>query len=368
VVDASAFYVGVMQHFRLPYMLLNGVKPPTIEMLIGKHPGIYCIAKCRVDSPDTAWLVSVRGKSVWATGKLELWLHSPELSRAVDLCEQVAVHGAYVYQSGLILREFGQAMWEARRRAKDSRNEPIETAVKLIANALPGKFGAKSSRWIDCPHTVPVSPTTTWTSYDLETRQHVEYRSIGWRVQRHDTGSHLQLDTDSDCTPPLSDADTIARETQTSCPQIAAAITAHGRELMRDMITVAGEDNVYYCDTDCLHLSASGRRNIDSFVKAVAGGAGDLIDVETANEAIYMGPRHYCLDGRWTVAGLKGSATPVGGSRYVQEQLPGWSTMLSRGLPEIIKAELVEIDRSECHAGGTVDSDGRVTPVRLEMW
>lgn len=368
VVDFASFYLGIMAAFDMPYQLLEHCRRDPIEILARFDTGLYVIADVRLESDRKDTLVHVRGKPVWALGKLRTALHHIEIQQLMEDKIPFAIDRYAVYKSGPFLHTFASDLWEIKREARRAKLGNIESVVKVIGNALPGKFGSRRVQCEECPGVVPPEPTCTWTEYDLRTGQSWEYRSLAWRVQRVRLSKSDRDNTLSRPVDQFGNDLTDLSETGSSCPSVAGAITAYGRWVLQQFIDYAGAGNVLYCDTDSLHLTERGRIALSDFVALNPDLPGKLIDESTHSEAEYLGPRHYRLDQQWVIAGIKADATPIGGGRYLQRTSPGWSTVLHRGMPERVTDEFIEIDSLSQQAGGVIGADGSVNPPVLDMW
>jgi hypothetical protein len=330
------------------------------------------IADVTICSDEIAFPVRYGRHNVSAVGKFRTVLHEPELSIAIKAGLIKLVHSIAYYDASVIFREFVECLWDYRKDAI-SRGDVIDADFfKLLLNGVLGKLGQRAVKWIDRPD---LHASRYWgTEYvlDADTGQSLELRYICGRVQqRREIGDTAMSPMDVACIPeylrqtvPL-DSHEYNDESPCSTPQIAGAITSWGRVLLEETRNVAGPGEVYYTDTDCLHVSRAGLERLEKAGKIASGELGQLHVVAIAQSAEYRGIKHYRLDSDWTIAGRQKNATEPVDGRWTQEQFSGWQSMLSHGACTYLESRIIHCDRSADFIPGTVLSDGTITPISI---
>lgn len=133
-----------------------------------------------------------------------------------------------------------------------------------------------------------------------------------------------------------------------------------------DTIRCAGWKEVYYHDTDSVHVSARGLDLLGAAGRIGCGELGRLRLVGSHSTADYSGIKHYTLDARVVCAGLpRGTAEhdPQTGGWWVREHIAGSIRRSVR--PEAI-ATLRQYSRTAAYRHGVVRDDGFVDPINLE--
>lgn len=148
---------------------------------------------------------------------------------------------------------------------------------------------------------------------------------------------------------------------------ISAYITAHGREYMRSLIVIAGEDNVHYMATDSLivtqrgysRLKKSGMLSDDEIGKLKTKGRHDRGEIFGAN--------HYEMDGELTAAGwLTLTKTDARGNEVCEVWDRGVS-IIATGPTDNVTVRTLPVGRYDPDFKGTVDQGNRWRPYRLSF-
>lgn len=374
VCDYQSYYPAIMASYYLPVRWLGSASDPVRCSDLSWCADCWRVARVTLNTTGTTYPVRYRGRLVLAAGNFATTLHEPELLRATSEGSVARIHSVSWYTRAHIFSQFVPELWGYRQAAKRAGRDLEARLYKLMLNGVPGKFGQRQINWVDEPtyHATRAWGSETVLNCDTGRSEHLRY--LNWRVQRErprgervvpvglcgdgtgDGESRVYLDS-----PVIND------ESSNSVPQIAGAITSWGREILYETIAIAGAENVYYTDTDCLHVNRSGFLRLEQAGKIKPDCIGALDIKVVASEAEYRGVKHYRLDDCWTVSGRKSSGTvPVNG-KWEQSHYSGWSSLLYDGLCGRVDEYRVQCDRSEECIPGTVLPDGRVTPIRLAL-
>jgi hypothetical protein len=151
-----------------------------------------------------------------------------------------------------------------------------------------------------------------------------------------------------------------------SVPAIAAWICSAGRVRLLRAIRCAGWQEVYYCDTDGLLVSAAGFGRLQAAGWVRDGALGYLRLLWCGGDCHVYGAKHYALAGQRTCAGL-----PRG--RAVEGPIPGtyWYTdALARtaraGQQPIVERTLRGYSFGPPRVDGEIGPDGWVRPLEVD--
>ncbi len=208
--------------------------PPSKRLLDGKHIGFV---EARVYVPETLNLPPLpvtKGKLIFPVGKLEgVWEWS-ELQMAVEMgCEIVEFKRSVWYPAKPLFKEFVLELYQYRDKMSALYDEGLAEVVKIMLNALYGKFGMKTLR----------KQIYLWNDPDLPENA-------------------VPCSGDPDC--PVWYAETES-DAPYIMPQISARVTSLARQrLYRGMVEIErGGGKVYYVDTDSIITDGNMRTSSD---------------------------------------------------------------------------------------------------------
>lgn len=363
--DAQSFYPAIMGHLPMPYHFLGYFQCIHQQNQIEFTPNSWVIAHCQIDSPDVTYPIRRKGRVLLARGQFWTTLHQPELMLAKKRGHLRAIDSYARYKADVLFGPWVKFFWSQRSIARECGNKADETLWKTVLNGLSGKWGQKAPQWLDEQSKTAPFSWGVWHELNRRGGGKRTYRSINWRVQRQRLpGEHVHCaflppGDETENTPCVND------ESAQSCPAIAGAITSWGRQILRLTREVAGIDNVYYEDTDCLHVNANGYKALmdGGYVKDNTLGLLSLRWI--ASEAEYRGPKYYRLDDQWTVAGVKKSAREVRDGVWEQSEFSGLAGVCVGNFEPRLFETIVEVDRTRDCILGSIGKDGWVNPITL---
>ncbi len=340
VLDATAFYPSIMVEYNFP-TFLNGINiGVSLDQLKEIMQRAAVVAEVQIETVGGRYPVRFDQNVIHATGTFWTTLAGPELARAVEEDKILRIGRVAEYSQERLFQDFVLYFWEKRKLAAECRNRPMELCVKLLMNSLYGKFAQKSHQWELDTETQAPYPVGYFYSRNEATGERVEFRSIGWEVQRHQK----------------------PQESFDSFPAISAYVTSYGRVKLHKWIAIAGPRNVYYVDTDCLHTNAAGYQ---ALVKAGEVSPGEMGKLKLAGKhetAIYRGPKNYRLDDKDVIAGLQKSAKQLSENTYEQKIWTSLAAILEKREFGYIAVEKRSFHCVNEPCQGRVTDDGIVHP------
>jgi DNA polymerase type B, organellar and viral len=323
VLDVNSCYPSVMLWHRYPRAITSLMQMPSIDDLASAVNNHCAIARVEIDTCDEPYPVRHENRTVLAIGRYVTSLCGPELEYALSRRHIKSVGLLAIYDAADLFSEYVSFFWNLRLEAQAAGNEVQETWCKLMLNSLAGKFGQRARKWEESDDVTSPKPWGTWSQVNPSTGQSRSYRSLAWSVQEEqDAGESID-----------------------SCPSIAAYITSYARELIRYLMSIAGKDNVYYCDTDSLHVNDDGLVRLMNRNTLGDSGLGLLKRVGTYETAEYRGLKDYTLYGTHHIAGIRAKATEVSSGLFKQHKFQRIASILSGPIPVGVRVDEVTIDR-----------------------
>lgn len=343
VYDVNGLYPSVMAEYEYPCRLvrkffdgglLKGPERPDTHALI---------VECGVNSPGVAAPCWVDGRLAYCTGRYDTFLCGPDFwdLEGRGLIEHVR-YGAWYERAPLFRRWVGD-LYGMRLEARGLHRPHMEALAKLLLNSLWGKFAQRNPLWHDDPNCYPDTPYAHWSEWSAERSRWESHRALGWAAQTMGE----------------------AEEWEHSCPAIAAYVTCHARRTMLGLREIAGPREVYYCDTDSLHVSPLGRANLVSAGLVHPDQLGRLKLVCEGPDAEYFGLKHWRVGVKEVCAGLKANARRVREGVWEQDVFPTAKTLPGSQPPGCIVTRTAPFVPRASRLRGIVGPDGWVRPWNL---
>lgn len=343
VLDVQSAYPAVMESERFPCRLLDTAAPETLWDFFRRLEHYGCVARVSLQTEQAYPLRLEDGRADFPTGEFETTLAGPELLSAAGQGAIVKVHACAWYELADLFSPFVRHFWRQKNRAAEEGDTGQELFIKSVLNSLYGKFAQKRITWEDQPDEKHIPPWDVWLRTNLRTGEVSWLRAIAGRVQKKATKG----------------------EWWDSFPAIAAYVTSYLRVRMERLRQVARPRNVYYQDTDSLHVSDEGRALLKHHGWLAPGKLGMLRHVATHQQAHYYGLKHYELDGEIIQSGIPGKAIVTPEGTVIASIFERTRSIVARSPDGVVRVRTREINRSDCHPRGKVGLDGWVLPNRL---
>jgi hypothetical protein len=200
------------------------------------------------------------------------------------------------------------------------------------------------------PHILPIRPYTQWFEVDAN-GDLVQYRAIGWNVDRMETLQEEQSDT---------------------FPAITAYINSHGRAYLWKLMQIAGDGNVYYVDTDALIVNQLGFDALYAAGKMGMTQIGMLKLEDMPKHLRIHGRQSYEMDGVLTISGASGKTLKSGDAFIEQLVAPPIGYYLTKhngdgtvGEAPGTERRIARVRVTRSYNTGDVQEDGTVKPIRF---
>lgn len=336
-VDINSMYPHVMRECECPTRLHGVYRRVTLREL-ERWSRKYCIiAHVTVTTEEPIYPQRVKNGLVFPVGTFDTVLSTPELVHALRHGHIEHCSMASVYDKARLFTRFVDEIYALRREAMEANDEFQVWVGKYMLNRCYGKFGQRGGHEEIIGRTDDLSLRVE-DEIDLDTGKRYRIRYIAGLIMSR----------------------SLDEESKYSHPAIAAHVTAYARMLLWSMIKQAGESNVHYMDTDSLHVTRTGLRNLRSRLDEHK--LGYLKVEKRIDRAIYYGPKDYELDGVRTIKGVRANAREVERGVFEQQQ---WVSLRGSAASNWSGGPLVRDVRKSyrrVYRKGVVSDSGRVKP------
>ena len=245
VYDFKSLYPYIMKKYPMPFG-----KGFHISHFDPNKIGFY---RAEIESPET-YLPSLPFftgiKLLFPYGKFKGIYSSIELKRAVELGCDVKIKEGYVYSSKYLFDDYVDKFFKMKEDAGD--DQTTRAIAKLLLVSLYGKF-AQNRETYELMHSINFREFMGWEAYN-------EDLSL-WKRKRIALSKFI-------------------------IPNIANWITSCGRDELFGRLLKAGEENIYYADTDSIFTTK----------KLPSGNKLGNLDLQNVvDEAIFLQPKTYIL-------------------------------------------------------------------------
>lgn len=282
-------------------------------------------------------------RTIYPVGTFDTILCGCDLVDALRLGHITRVYRWSEYTTATIGRVWLNVLWQTRMALMAQQRSQEERLVKLLMNSLIGKFGATRQQWQDFPNEEWPRAWDTWLRVSAETGEVQQCRTIAGLVQRQ----------------------TARGETESSCPAIAAAITALGRRLMRQRRALLPPHSVYYQDTDSLWVRPEVVSLLIGQSTPEPPWPGVMRLIEVHHSATFLGQRCYWTPAGWTVAGLRRGDNDGPDDEWIAEVCDGAGTILHRGPGKGVRLRRSRRRPRVVETGRAIGPDGWTTPLEV---
>lgn len=340
--DVNSMYPSVMRDYEYPTRLhgrYTRIKAEELNRWLGKYA---VTADCTIRTERPFFPSRSPNGLLFPVGTFRTYLSTPEIKAALDSNELVECHAAAIYDKGIIFRGFIDELYALRQEFAAAGDESGRYFVKILMNSLYGKFGQRAGNEEIVGECDP-GLFRVETEIDVETGKRYRWRYIGGKILCRSTEA----------------------EGRYSHPAIVSHVTAYARCLLWRHMETAGIENVFYMDTDSLHVNREGMTRLLPAIDPTRLGALKLEKV--VQRAIYYGPKDYELDGKRVIKGVRANATELGPGHFSQAQwvsIKGATVAEHRGAP-LVRQITKRFTRQ--YRKGHVGPQGKVSPLRLAL-
>lgn len=291
LVDVRSMYGSIMRTLAVPYKLISvrhNVCPAECLDLAQTH-GV--IARVRIRTSVAEYPQRTADGVRYPVGTFVTTLTGLELCELVKHGEILECQAISVYHQAPVLSAFARWLTEDSTRADCASRVSSRCFPKSLVVSVVGKLSERQGKWSRSPER---DEPGRWG----EGREVSRSKTRATRV-RYLAGLAWVFDEDAFGSGPHTAA--------------FAYIAAAGRLRMAAIRRELGSSRVVSQDTDGLWLLGS-RKTVASLCERWVGlEPGQLRIEDSADNARFFSPRHYCVDGRWKLSGYAGPEPRGGG-------------------------------------------------------
>lgn len=340
LVDVRSMYGSIMRDKPVPYKLVSYRENVTVRELLQlcERDGAIARVRIRTNWPELPYRSGNR--VLYPIGEFTTTLTGPEILAASKHGEILECHAMSLYRSACVLNAYAAWLTDPSTREHCAKDVSSKSFPKLLTNSLAGKLAQRPGRWSRSPRRD--EPGRWGESYEVS-------RETGTVTRvRHLAGLAFVWDADEFAAGPYAAA--------------FAYIAAWGRLWMADLRSRLPPRVSVSQDTDGLWVLGSSTQTMDMVGGLVGEAPGQLRIEGSADSARFLGPRHYCVNGRWTLSGLHFQSGTEPGPEAWSVHVPStWQTHSNRPPTETAMiARKAKLRFDVC--GGTVGVDGWVSP------
>ena len=338
--DVNSMYPFVMRKYPVPVRLIDHGSYCEEKKMLDLLKSYCCMANVDLQTDDPAYAMRYRGKLVFPTGKFTTTLCSEGLKRAIKNKHLKNINSYSVYERAVIFRDYVNYWHGLKKRYDKTGNTVMKEISKNFLNYLYGKFAQQ----IDI---VEMYDDITYDGYwredvfDLVTRQTEITTKMFNCIFR--TFGRLP--------------------SKTYFAAIASHITEYARFRLYDLMSIAGIENILYCDTDSLKMKAEFLPLYKNVIDPDRLGYLKLED--TTKHLAIFGAKYYTTEKVKKIKGVPTKAEHHGGHKYSYTEFFRQAHHLRNQITRFMTIRKVTKTVKPFYDKGKVLNDGTIVPFRF---
>ena len=334
--DVNSMYPYVMSKNTFPIKLIGVYEGLPVEYLTKLSDKYLWIARVNMSISKAVIPLHYNKKLCLIEGNITATITSAEYEAFKEFITIHKIHEIAIYEHAPIFAEFVKYFYEMRLRAKEAGDTINANFFKLILNSLYGKFG-QAVRERELIKVDKLKPEEIGIEFECD----------------EGSVSHKLVQ--------INDYYLILKERvlgRDSFPAIASFVTAYARVYLMQLILRAGEDNVYYVDTDSLIVNQQGYEALKPLIDEVE--LGKLKLEGEANEIEIVAPKWYRFGNKVKHKGVKEDAVQINSTKWRQMRWNKTLTLWRKGLLDRVLTQYYYVEHTGDYDKGIVESNGKV--------
>lgn len=338
--DINSMYPSIMLNEFVPIKLFKFFDrniPKLTQKLFDEY---YLIAICRIKTPEPCFSKVINKRLCFPVGTMSITLHHCELEYAWKHKMILEITTLVVYHKAKVFAKYADFFLKKRREYKEAGNDSWSYICKIKGNSLYGKLAQhnykreKLDNFLETDFgRMPFCDETRGISGQIIIWNGEVIKEFKEGISRH------------------------------SFMAIAGAITARGRMMLWELITIAGKENVFYVDTDSLIVNEKGYTALAPYIDKLKPG---MLKLEkTDNHLVIHGAKDYEHGTKIRRKGIKEKAVVTKDGAFEQFNFDSVVQWLNSGGEGTVKAHKVTKRRSGLYSKGVVNDSGDVSPINL---
>lgn len=334
--DVNSMYPSVCLQ-RLPIRLVGYAENVAISEAKRLLESYHCFADCDIESHDRQYPYRENKQVIYPRGRYRASLPHPELVYALSSGDIRHIYRISWHERSPVFKQYMEYFSALKNGHESAGLDAFRTIDKYMMNALYGKTGQQSPRWVPMDDITITELSELHGIPESELRKHFP-KNYTLR-DFHETLTIQQYDL----TLKLRDyfgyieVDLGRYESRDSVPAIAAVVTSFARMKLRNYQAIAGPRDWFYSDTDSIWVSLKGLKRLMEAGEVRDNELGYLGLKAHARKLTIHGRKDYEAEiiadyknGKWidreeTVTKLKGikkNARKIGDATYEQLHFP----------------------------------------------
>ena len=308
--DVNSLYPSVMLN-NYPVQPISSPHVSTKRELLRAMHDHGAVAECVIDTNDHPYPVHDGHRLLEAVGHYRTVLCGQELYDALENDHVYSLGRVQLYELADIFSKYVNYFWTKRLEYKAANNGVGSMFCKYLLNSLYGKFGQRSTIWVDLNYDML---TSLYQQQGLEIPSDYDNEnclpdfSFGinhWQPLNYPEPLTLRFINGS------LQIKQVQGDHHESSPIIAAYVTSYARSQMRGLRQISGEKNSFYTDTDSLFVNQRGFDNLQRKKQISSDRLGKLKLEEILTKLTIFGPKDYVTNNARVIKGIRKDAVPL---------------------------------------------------------
>lgn len=335
--DINSMYPYVMKREKYPYKLCGYYQDETPERWLEVLRTYAVIAEIEVSTPEAAFAVKYKGKTIFPTGTFTCFVCSAGLNYALTRGFVNKIKRASVYRKTDLFTGYVDYFHKIRQRYIKKDNDTMSLLCKYMHNSMYGKFGQLGIN-------SDISDSDTGREYwreeifDMVTkRMWVVSHLMGKKIVQYSEG-----------------------EGEYSNVAIAAHVTENARFALWDVMQDVGLKRVLYCDTDGVKIREKDLKYLSWPMNDTDLGA---LKIENRSRDLYIGgAKNYRTESIRKIKGIPRKAVEISPGVFEFASFGRQTAHLRAGEIAGAKVKTVIRELKTPYDKGKVLASGKVIP------
>lgn len=337
--DINSMYSFVMRDNDFPHFLKTYTEKNALRIVPEILAEYAVVAECIISTNEAAYAVKHDGKTMFPVGEFQTGLCTGSFKYAYERGHIKKILRLAVYSKAPIFYRWVVDMYSLREGFLKAGNATFAKITKRLLNSLYGKFAQKMDKILLQGNT---------KDYQYKSELMLEHDSGKWcqYIQMGNYFKQVRLKSE---------------ESFNSFPAISAHVTDYARMYLWSLIQTAGQENVYYCDTDSLYTNKTGLDRLLPFMNKTRLGHFKL--EKKASSMVIHGCKDYIFGSERVIKGVPKNAPEIQSGVFECTQFPGVKSELRGGMQENYSIQTVQKILKREYDKGNITDSGRVLPL-----
>lgn len=342
-VDINSMYASVLRANHFPRLPFKYLRKPFSHSLLTRYEDRLGWIYADIEIKTPCMPIRHNDRLVFPVGRVSGVFYAPEWRAFKELITVHKIREAGFYSFSPLFREYIDTLYALRLKYRDQGNLAFAYACKTLMNSLYGKFGQRTENWKDDGETLETEGSVFFENSD--------YGAVPYPVRVINGRRMVSLPR---------------KEHKMSIPVIAGYTTSLARVLLWRYMHLAGERNVFYCDTDSLFVNDKGLLNLRPHIDDSR--LGKLKLEWTTKDLEIHGAKNYRIGDKRKIKGIKHNAEEISAGVFRQVQFQGWIQHIMNGERGVVDVKLIQKELSGDYFKGKVTDKGEVIPYRINHY